>query len=276
MRRRIAFRGALWACLVAALAARVAAPARAAERVVEIPTRPGVTVKFILSDPRDSNAPIVLLFAGGHGIIGLDHWNRKGNPTANFLVRTRKHWVRHGLLVAVPDAPSDRQSDGLTLWRTSRDHAADIRVVIRHLRRYSTGPAFLVGTSRGTISAAGAAANMAPGELGGIILTASVTRYNRGRDKDRVQSARIGNIRIPVLFAHHEDDACDVTAPEDLPDLAKEFANAPSVEIKTYTGGGGYRDSECGNRTAHGFRGIEKRVVRDIAAWIKRIAARTP
>jgi hypothetical protein len=89
------------------------AMAAAAEEVVEIKTRPGVTLKFILRGPRAGNPPIAILFAGGQGVIDLDNWVGSGN----FLVRTRKHWVKHDLLVAVPDAPSDMQG-GMALWRT--------------------------------------------------------------------------------------------------------------------------------------------------------------
>lgn len=268
----ITARSAMGAGLLAlALSILAPVPAASAEEVVEIKTRPGVTVKFILRGARAGNPPIAILFAGGQGVIDLDNWDGSGNPTGNFLVRTRKHWVKHNLLVAVPDAPSDMQG-GMALWRTSADHAADIRAVIAALRRHSSGPVFLIGTSRGTISAAGIAAHLAPGELGGIVLTATVTRYNRGRNKDRVQSVKLEKIRVPVLLAHHQDDACYVTLVEDLPALAKEFTGAPRVEIKVYRGGGNYRGSECGARAAHGFRGIEKRVVRELAAWIHTIA----
>jgi len=261
----------LAAFLGAALVLLAPPTAAMAEEVVKIKTRPGVTVKFIIRGERAGNPPIAILFAGGGGVIDLDNWDGSGNPVGNFLVRTRKHWVKHNLLVAVPDAPSDMQN-GMAMWRTSADHAADIRAVIAHLRRFSKGPVFLIGTSRGTVSAAGIAAHMSPKELGGIVLTATVTRYNRGRDKDRVQSAKLEKIRVPVLLAHHEDDSCYVTVFEDLPALAKEFTGAPKVEIKGYRGGGNYRGSECGARAAHGFRGIEKRVVRETAAWIHEIA----
>lgn len=270
-----AARPAMIAALLAVALAIFAPAMAAAEEVVKIKTRPGVTVKFILRGPREGNPPIAILFAGGQGVIDLDNWDGSGNPVGNFLVRTRKHWVKHNLLVAVPDAPSDMQ-DGMALWRTSADHASDIGAVITRLRRYSKGPVFLVGTSRGTISAAGIAAHIAPENLGGIVLTATVTRYNRRRNKDRVQSAKLEKIRVPVLLAHHKDDACFVTVFEDLPALAKEFVNAPRVEIKGYTGGGNYRGSNCGARTAHGFRGIEKRVVKDIAAWIHQTTGTQP
>ncbi|MDX1483888.1 MAG: hypothetical protein R3229_05340 [Alphaproteobacteria bacterium] len=87
-------------------------------------------------------------------------------------------------------------------------------------------------------------------------------------------TASLADIQVPVLLAHQEDDACSVTPYEDLPALAKAFSAAPAVEIKGYTGGGNYRGSECGARTAHGFRGIERRVVRELAAWIHGIAAK--
>ena len=254
--------------LLALFAAAIDGALAADERVVEIKTRPGVTMKFILRGETSGDPPIAILFAGGSGVLNLHDWDGSGNPTGNFLVRTRKHWVKHKLLVAVPDAPSDRLNDGMYLWRTSAEHATDIDAMVKHLRRYTKGPVFLIGTSRGTISAAGIAARGMPEGLAGIVLTASVTRYNRGRDKDRVNSAKLDNIRVPVLLAHHKDDACDVTQFEDLAELAKAFTNSPKVEIKGYSGGGNYRGSECGARTAHGFRGIEKQVVRETARWI--------
>ena len=104
------------------------------------------------------------------------------------------------------------------------------------------------------------------------MLTATVTEYNRAGNKDRVQTAKLENIRVPVLLAHHKDDACYVTPFENISALAKDFVNAPKIEIKGYTGGGNYRGKECGARHAHGFRGIEKHVVREIAAWIHGVA----
>lgn len=266
-----AFTRLLFAALLAVMAGYTSAVA--AERVETIPTRTGITVKAIVNTEAGAAAPIVILFPGGDGLVKLDDWDGKRNPTSNFLVRTRKHFTRNGLLAAVPDAPSDRQSDGLGQWRTSAEHAADIAAVITHLRRYSKGPVFLIGTSRGTISAAGVAAQLPPGTVAGVILTATVTRTNRGGDKQRIEDAKLDNIRVPVLLAHHEDDACDVTPFSDLPALARKFVNAPSARIKGYTGGGNYRGSECGAISAHGFRDIERQVVDDLALWIKTVAA---
>ncbi len=267
----------------ALFAATLAAPAGAgspAEEVVTIPTRDGVTVQFMLLGPRTGNPPAVILFAGGHGMLDLAEWNRKGDPTKNFLVRSRKLFAGHGFLVAVPDAPSDLiesfSADGLVGERLEAEHTKDIRAVIRRLRRFTKGPVFLVGTSRGSISAVGVAARARAGERGGIVLSSSVTRFNNRGDKNHVFQARLENIRAPVLIAGHKDDGCYVTPFEDSPKLKRALTASPSVEIKGYSGGGPYRGRECGALHAHGFPGIEGRVVDDIAAWIKRQAASAP
>ena len=269
----------LFAALV--LAARLAAPAGAqntADEVVTIPTREDVTVQFILLGPRTGDPPAVILFTGGRGMLDLAEWDGKGDPSKNFLVRSRKLFAAQGFLVAVPDAPSDLigSYDGLLGFRLVEEHAQDIRAVIRYLRRFTQGPVFLIGTSRGSISAVGVAAKARAGEFGGIVLTSSVTRLNKRGDRDHVFLARLENIRAPVLIASHKEDACYATPFEDSPRLKRAMTASPSVEIKGYSGGGGYRGRECGPLHAHGFRGIEAQVVDFIAAWIKRQAASAP
>ena len=277
MIRRIAFL-LFVALFVAATLAASAGAQNTAEGVVTIPTRDGVTVPFILLGPRTGDAPAVILFTGGRGMLDLAEWDGKGNPSKNFLVRSRKLFAGHGFLVAVPDAPSDLigSYDGLLGFRLVEEHAQDIRAVIRYLRRFTQGPVFLIGTSRGSISAVGVAAKARAGEFGGIVLTSSVTRLNKRGDRDHVFMARLENIRAPVLIASHKEDACYATPFEDSPRLKRALTAAPSVEIKGYSGGGGYRGWECGPLHAHGFRGIEAQVVDDIAAWIKRQAASAP
>ncbi len=262
------------------VAATLAAPAGAqdlGEKVVTVPLRDkereDAKLSFILLGPRTGDPPAVILYKGGDGYVWLDGWNGKGNPTGNFLVRNRKLFARHGFLVAVPDAPTDLGT--LDHWRTEVGHLDEARLILRHLRRFTKGPVFLVGTSRGSISAAGIAGQARPGEFGGIVLTSSVTRLNNRGDKDHVFKAKLENIRVPVLIASHVEDPCWVSRFEDSPWLKSKLTAAPIVEIKGFRGGG-YRWRECGARSAHGFRGIEGRVVDDIAAWIKRQAASAP
>ena len=158
------------ALLLGALVVVELLPRASRERVAEIPTRPGVTVKFIEITGAPRTAPKVILFGGARGKIGLDGWDGSGTPSGNFLVRARQLFAAHGFHVTVPDAPSDRKDlrIGLVRWRRSAAHAQDIAAIINHMRKRGAGPVFLVGTSRGTNSAAGAAARFAKGTLAGI------------------------------------------------------------------------------------------------------------
>ena len=104
----------------AALAAAVlfAVPARA-EKVVTIPTRPGVTVKAIIRGHQGQSAgrhPAM----GGDGIAETRQLGRHGNPMNNFVVRTRKHFARNGFLAV--DArralgPQGRRADRMAHQR---------------------------------------------------------------------------------------------------------------------------------------------------------------
>ena len=259
----------LFAALV--VAAMSAVPARAAEKVVTIPTRDGVTVKLLESADAGATAPVAILLTGGDGKVNLDGWDGSGNPTGNFVIRTRRLYTAQGFDFAAPDVPSDRSN--LSRWRTSEDHARDIAAVIAHIRTFSSGPVFLVGTSRGTISAAGVAAHLKAGLIAGIVLTSSVTRDTNKGNKDKVPDVDLGAIRVPVLFVHNKDDACYVCVPGDIPDLARKFTAAPSVRIEMVEGGGPWRGDECGPHHAHGYQGIEREVVGKIAAWMKTVAA---
>jgi hypothetical protein len=79
------------------------------ERVVDVPTRPGVTQRFLLIESPNAKAAVIL-FAGGHGGLQIAPDGKLGWGAGNFLVRTRQMLASHGLIVATLDAPSDRQS----------------------------------------------------------------------------------------------------------------------------------------------------------------------
>ena len=93
---------AIWTAAGAAVAG--AAP----ERIETIPTRPGVTISFVVVEPAATPAAGVILFAGGSGKVRL--WRRKppwlGN---NFLVLSRRLFAANGLYTLVVDVASDRE-----------------------------------------------------------------------------------------------------------------------------------------------------------------------
>lgn len=166
----------------------------------------------------------------------------------------------------VIDAPSDRQAPPfLQDFRQRAEHAADLKAVIAWLRATAAIPIWLVGTSRGTQSAAYVATELI-GRDGpdGIVLTATILRDDKGRP---VLAMPLDRIRAPVLVVHHEQDGCGLCPFADVPDLMNRLAGAPNSTLLQFKGGENRGDA-CEAFAHHGFNGLENDVVRQIAAWL--------
>lgn len=251
--------------ILAALLIPVSALAQST-RTVDVPTRPGVTQRILVITPDKPRAAVVL-FAGGDGGITLEADGRMPRLGGNFLVRTRQQFVDQGFTTVVIDAPSDKQSPPyLSGSRQTAEHVADVKAVIAWLREQSKVPVWLIGTSRGTQSAAYIATQLpqADGGPDGIVLTASVVRDQRSR---AVPEMALERVRIPVLVAHHRDDGCRVCLFADVPPVLEKLTAAPRKELIAFEGGITVGDP-CEARAYHGFNGIEREVITRIAAWI--------
>jgi pimeloyl-ACP methyl ester carboxylesterase len=258
------------AALATALA--VLAPVSAAaitETVTSVPSRAGVTQFFMLVRPDGEAVVSAILFTGSAGNLRLAQRGGGVGAGINFLVRNRARFAAHGVLVAVIDAPSDRATEGLTLFRSTAAHAQDVQAVITELRRLSPAPVWLVGTSMGTVSAANAAARLAGGPAApdGLVLTSSVTRPGR-RERESLADVRLGAITVPTLVVHHKDDECPFTPHRDAVALPKELKRAPKVEVVTIEGGEPAQSPPCEPLSAHGFLGLDSAVVERIARWM--------
>ncbi|MBC7779066.1 MAG: alpha/beta hydrolase [Proteobacteria bacterium] len=234
-------------------------------RVVDIPTRPGVTQRILLLTPPEPRAAVVL-FAGGHGGLQLSPNGTLKWGAGNFLMRTREQFAGYSLLVAVIDAPSDRQSPPfLSGFRQRAEHVADVKAVIAWLRQNADVPVWLVGTSRGTQSVAHVATELAiPDGPDGIVLSATILADDRSRP---VPAMPLDRLRIPVLVVHHEQDGCRHCLFADMPSLMSKLGGAPRVQLLAFTGGVNEGDP-CEARGYHGFSGIERAVVQNTAAWL--------
>jgi pimeloyl-ACP methyl ester carboxylesterase len=252
------------------------AGAAQAETLVSVSGRPGVEQKFLLATA-DKPAAAAILFAGGNGALGLG--GRADNPTigsgaSNFLVRTREKLMRAGLTVALVDAPSDRQGSRGMLggFRTSADHCQDIEAVVRYLRQQGAAAVWLIGTSRGTESAANCAIRIRAG-IAGLVLTSPVTRGNLGGPP--VTSLELGAIRVPTLVVVHELDECEHAPASGGHEIMSKLTRAPNTQLKIIRGGERPRGKPCEALTAHGFLGVESQVIDAIASFI-RTAPRAP
>ncbi|MEJ2143158.1 MAG: alpha/beta hydrolase, partial [Gammaproteobacteria bacterium] len=229
---------------------------------ISLITRFDVHQPFWLID-KENAAASVILFTGGKGRIDI---NESGiGRGGNFLVRNREKFARYSLNVAVIDAPTDQEK--LFYFRTTEEHAADIKAVIKYMRDKYKKPVWLVGTSRGTTSVA-SVASWLQGTDGpdGIVLTATISR--NGKKGESVNDVALKDINVPVLFVHNSDDECKVCPPGAIGSIAEQMTNAKIKEIKFFSGG--YTEGrKCGPQSYHGFLGIEDEVVQYIARWVK-------
>ncbi|MCU0897071.1 MAG: lysophospholipase [Burkholderiales bacterium] len=241
------------------------AHSQVAEKIVDIPTRPGVTQRAVLLAPQAPKATVIL-FAGGHGGLQIGSSGAFGWGEGNFLVRTRRLFAEQGLLTIVVDAPSDRQKPPyLGGFRQTPDHVADIKALIAWARQQANVPVWLVGTSRGTQSAAFVATQLSGADApDGLVLTSTMLSDDAGRP---VPAMPLDRVKIPVLVVHHEQDGCRHCAFSQIPSLMDKLGGAPKTQMIAFKGGQ-TRGDPCEAFAYHGFNGIERDVVAQIAGWI--------
>jgi len=259
------------AFVLATLLAGISGAAQAgAPTLVSIQTPRGATQAFILIKP-DNPVASVILFAGGHGALGLKSASSMKWGAGNFLVRTRDKFAAHNFMVAVIDAPSDQQQGMNAIFRMSRAHAGDIGAVAAYLKKQAGAPVWLVGTSMGTFSAAGGA--IAAKGIDGLVLTSTITRAKpewkiAQSHRDGVASMALPKIVVPTLIVSHRKDACKLTPAADAPKLSKRLTKASKVEIALLDGGDPPQSDPCEAKSQHGYLGIEAEAVNAIAKFV--------
>lgn len=259
---------------VALLLALHAGPANAQlkEEVVTVDVRPGVTMKFLEIRGSERPSATVILFAGGDGVLRLQPSGKIGTDLSlNFLIRSREAFAREGLAVAALDVASDLRSGLNGNIRLSAQHAQDVARVIAVLRTRIGAPVWVVGTSSGTISAAGVAARLAQSDPrpDGVVLTSTQSTLVQGLCGRTVYFANLAAIRVPVLAVSHRDDRCPCSAAASAK-LMAALSGASAKEHKIFTGGDPpLSQGLCQAREPHGFFGIEGEVAKAIAEWIR-------
>ena len=115
--------------------------------LVQLETRPGVELKFLLIKP-DNPIAVIVLLEGGPGKLPLT--TVSGKPTIKrgmgFLVRSREDFARHGFMVVLVDAPSDKKRMA-PIIRTSNEYAQDLGAVVSYLNKKTNLSLWLVGMS---------------------------------------------------------------------------------------------------------------------------------
>lgn len=246
------------------LVAGACVPLRA-EELVRLPAGEGITQTYLLLPPAGAPRAAAILFPGGGGRIRLRLEDGAiAYNSSNFLVRSRHEFAARGVAAAVVDAPSDHQTaSGMDdHFRLGERHHADLSAVVADLRkRYPGVKLFLVGTSRGTISAAALGLRMGAG-VDGVVLTATVFVASRRGARPGLSGFDFGTIKAPLLFVHHRRDGCQVTPYGDAARLAPRF---PLISVD---GGSPATSPPCEALSEHGFLGRESATVDAIVKWM--------
>lgn len=249
------------AVLLAALAGR-----GEARELVALKVGDGVTQSYLLAVPAASAQAAAILFPGGDGKFDLQAFVGRLKPArGNFLIRARGHFVDRGVATAVIDVPSDRPKGMSDEFRLGPRHATDVAAVVADLKaRLPNTPVFLVGTSRGSVSAASVGARIGDA-LAGIALTSSLFRAADPRSREPgpgLSRFDFGSLQAPVLLVHHREDRCASTPYAEAHLLSRRF---PLVSVK---GGLPPQSDPCQAMSAHGYLGREVETVDAIVRWM--------
>ena len=235
--------------------------AHAEGTLFKVPTRPDVKATLFW-EPVEGAKATVLLFPGGGGGFGKVE---DGKATSNnFLVRSAPYFTANGFNVAIFGRPSDSE-DLDYADRISDTHMLDVRKVLDFVKTQSAAPVWIVGTSRGTISATATAIHV-QGDIAGLVLTSSVVSYKK---PGAVPKQDLAAIKVPVLVFHHAKDACIHCRPDEVPAAFKGFRNAHVKKLIFVDGGANPTGDVCAGLHHHGFIGMEKEAVDAISDWIR-------
>jgi len=220
-----------------------------------------------LDKPAHTARASVVLMTGGNGLLDLDATGTIIDSTGNFLIRSANLFLRHGLNVMMADA-TPAHPTGLTFaTRLSATHAAELQGFITAAVSRWGKPVWVVGTSNGSISTVTAAGfQPALAGLRGVVLTSPVTNLTAGTQPTFNLFA--SRITVPTLVVWHQDDHCSFSPPAGSAAL---FTLIPSADkaSRTFEHGHSVATDPCGAFSEHGYAGIEDKVVKDIAQFIR-------
>jgi pimeloyl-ACP methyl ester carboxylesterase len=168
------------------------------------------------------------------------------------MKRTFIKWMlATGLIASQAHAVVTEQPVGL---------ADEVAQVLAHLK-LETGirHVYLIGTSRGTISAAHLALALQD-QVDGVVLTSTLCQASRAGPG--LSGFDFSAIRQPLLFVPHVADGCKTTPPQYARSLSGKY---PVVWVGGQQESGG---DACGPFSAHGYLGHESATVHAIAEWI--------
>ena len=214
--------------------------------VMTIQTHDRTTTGYALARGQDAPAQdariTLVLVVGGGGAVNLDDKGCPRSLSGNVLMRMRPLFHSAGFGTALLDAPSDHSSgDGLAGFRIAPQHAEDLGKIVSDVRKRTNGSVWLLGHSRGTISAANAAARLSdPAAPDGLVLLSAMMSGDARARKyfvaQTVFDVPLQAIKMPVLVIGQAADNCLRSPPNLMANIA-ERAKSARKQVATVTGG---------------------------------------
>ena len=221
---------------------------------------PNVTLPYFLDMPANGEPKAILLvIPGGNGVINLKNLDGKirHDLQYNLFIRSTTMLHERSIGLAMPDVPSDRSKGMNVTFRKGRDHATDLKMVLKDLRtRYTKSKIYFASSGSGGVSALFAAGNLGK-DLDGVILA--------GADTSQLHAYDHSAVKTPVLMIHHLENSCDSSPSIE----AREIAETYSFTLFPFSGGEPDKDKNpCAFLTKHGLLGLETKAAATISDWI--------
>jgi hypothetical protein len=270
---------------VAILASSAIAPAAIAAdacgEAVSVTTRGSTTMRysFAAATPAPGGPLTLVMLIGGGGYMDIDDNGCPRLLNRNVLVRMRTVLNAAGVATALVDTPSDLRTDeGLGGYRIAAEHAQDLGKVIAELRVRTKGPVWIAGHSRGSLSAANAAARLAGSSApDGVVLLSAMMVGDAGARKSwvahTVTFVDLEAIKAPVLVIGHAADNC-VRSPAALMGNITAKTRGARQQAVTVTGGPASPGratsvAACEPREPHDFVDQETEVAAGIVRFMR-------
>jgi poly(3-hydroxybutyrate) depolymerase len=231
-------------------------------------TKSPVFQRAILAKPAKPADTALLYFRGYPGIARIQSVADKQGNLQPFMRMNQRLFAEEGIALVVMDCPTDQWGAAgpnltscLDNYRSSKEHADDVRSVIARLRdEHGLSKIFVMGHSIGTISSRWLAKNLG-NEINGSIHSSSMNGINRLGYANSLSGFSYGSIAAPTLHVHNENDAC----PHTPYSVVKDYAGENLMTVR----GGVPKGDPCGGGHLHSHQGREELVVRSIVSWMK-------
>lgn len=221
-------------------------------------TKSPVSQRAILIKPSEPTDTALLFFRGYPGIEKID--GLKGHsirPPLSYQVNT---FLSNGIAMVVMDCPTDQWDSCMDSYRSSLEHADDVKSVMAKLREgHGISKFYLMGHSMGSVSSRWLAKNLG-NEIAGSIHSASMNLPSPDGYASSVWNFPYDSITAPIIHIHHENDGCKYTPYSTV----KEYAGDNLISVR-----GGNPEGDPCRIHLHSYDGREDVVAKSIIKWIK-------